>query len=71
MPISSMGSLSEASSSSAGRSAATGADDVALLAVEAADEEELRSNFGEDPWAMSGVLRVKEVRAWTLWLDGR
>jgi uncharacterized protein len=47
------------------------ADDVALLAVEAADEDELRSIFGEDPWATASVLRVKEVRSWTLWLDGR
>jgi hypothetical protein len=46
-------------------------EEVALLAVEAADEEELRSTFGEDPWATSGVLRIKEVRAWTIWLDGR
>jgi uncharacterized protein len=45
--------------------------DVALLAVEAADEEELRSLFGKDPWASSGVLRIKEVRTWILWLDGR
>jgi hypothetical protein len=46
-------------------------DEVALLAVEAADEKELQSIFDEDPWARSGVLRVKEVRVWTLWLDGR
>ena len=46
-------------------------DEVALLAVEATDEKELRSVFGEDPWAASGVLRIKEVRAWTLWLDSR
>ena len=48
-----------------------GGGDVALLAVEAAHEEELRSIFGDDPWATSGVLRIKEVRAWTLWLDCR
>jgi uncharacterized protein YciI len=48
-----------------------GGDDVALLAVEAADEDELRSTFGDDPWATNGVLLIKEVRAWTLWLDGR
>jgi uncharacterized protein YciI len=46
-------------------------EDVALLAVDVADEEELRSIFSEDPWATSGVLRIKEARAWTLWLDGR
>src|SRR2546429_719089 len=43
-------------------------DEVALLAVEAADEKELRSIFDEDPWASSGVLRIKEGRAWNLWL---
>jgi uncharacterized protein len=46
-------------------------EEVALLAVDAADEQELRSIFSSDPWAMSGVLRVREVRSWTLWLDGR
>ena len=45
--------------------------DVALLAVEAADEQELRSTFAEDPWARTGILSIKEVRAWTIWLDGR
>lgn len=49
----------------------TDGDEVALLAVEAANEEELRSTFAEDPWAASGVLTIKEVRAWTIWLDGR
>jgi uncharacterized protein YciI len=46
-------------------------DEVALLAVETADEHALRSTFDDDPWARSGILRLKEVRAWTIWLDGR
>ena len=46
-------------------------DEVALLAVRAADESEVRATFGADPWATSGVLRVKDVRSWTIWLDGR
>lgn len=46
-------------------------DEVALLAVEAADEHELRSTFAQDPWAMSAILRIKEIRTWTIWLDGR
>jgi uncharacterized protein YciI len=46
-------------------------DDVALLVAEAGDEEELRSILGEDPWATTEVLRLKDVRFWTLWLDGR
>jgi uncharacterized protein YciI len=47
------------------------ADDIALLAVESADETELRSVFDEDPWIVHGVFRLKDVRPWTLWLDGR
>ena len=35
--------------------ASTGEDEVALLAVEAADEHELRSIFGGDPWAANGI----------------
>ena len=46
-------------------------EDVALLAVNAADEQELRSVFSADPWAATGVLRIKEVRPWALWLDSR
>jgi uncharacterized protein YciI len=46
-------------------------EDVALMAVEAANETELRSVLGADPWAANGVLRVKEVRPWTVWLDSR
>jgi uncharacterized protein YciI len=46
-------------------------EDVALLAINAADEAELRSIFRADPWAANGVLRIKEVRPWTLWLDSR
>ncbi len=46
-------------------------DDIALLAVEAPDETELRSIFSDDPWTVSGVFRIKEVRPWTLWLDSR
>jgi len=46
-------------------------DDIALLAVEATDEEALRSIFDADPWTVHQVFRIKRVRAWTLWLDGR
>jgi uncharacterized protein YciI len=49
-----------------------GADEeIALLAVESADERELRSVFAEDPWVLNEVIRLKEVRPWTVWLDGR
>lgn len=46
-------------------------DDIALLAVEATDERQLRSIFLEDPWSVVGVFRIKEVRSWTWWLDVR
>lgn len=45
--------------------------DIALLAVESADETLLRSTFDDDPWIIHRVFRIKEVRPWTLWLDGR
>lgn len=47
------------------------ADEVALLAMQAADPDEVRSIFSADPWVVSGILRVKEVRHWRLWLDSR
>ncbi len=46
-------------------------DDIALLAVEAPDEEALRSIFDADPWIVHHVFRLKRVQAWTVWLDGR
>ena len=45
--------------------------DIALLAVEAADEDALRAAFDDDPWTVRQVFRIKQVRAWTVWLDGR
>jgi uncharacterized protein YciI len=46
-------------------------EDIALLAVEADDEDAVRSIFDADPWTVHRVFRIKQVRAWTLWLDGR
>jgi uncharacterized protein len=46
-------------------------EDIALLAVEAPDEDAARAIFDADPWTVHGVFRVKDVRAWSLWLDGR
>jgi uncharacterized protein len=46
-------------------------EDIALLAVEAPDEGTLRSIFDADPWTVHQVFKLKTVRAWTLWLDGR
>jgi uncharacterized protein YciI len=46
-------------------------DDIALLAIEAADEDALRSIFDADPWTVHRVFLIKRVRVWSLWLDGR
>ena len=46
-------------------------EDIALLAVEAPDEATLRSLFDPDPWIEHQVFRLKAVRPWTIWLDGR
>ena len=46
-------------------------DDIALLAVEAADESAVYAVFDADPWRVHQVFRIKSVWPWTLWLDGR
>jgi uncharacterized protein YciI len=46
-------------------------EDIALLAVEAADENAAQSVFDADPWTVHQVFRIKDVRRWTLWLDSR
>lgn len=46
-------------------------EDIALMAVVAADEGTVQSIFEADPWVEHQVFRIKTVRAWSLWLDGR
>ena len=46
-------------------------EDLALLAVEAADENAVRSVFDADPWTVHQVFRIKQIWPWSLWLDGR
>lgn len=46
-------------------------DVVALLLVKGTDEHEVRGAFARDPWADAGILGVKAVFPWTLWLDSR
>jgi uncharacterized protein len=46
-------------------------DDIALMAVQAADEAAARAAFAADPWAVHGIFRLKDVRRWMIWLDGR
>jgi uncharacterized protein YciI len=42
-----------------------------LVAVEAADEDEVRARLAEDPWEPLGILRIERLEPWSLWLDGR
>lgn len=46
-------------------------EDIALMAVEADDEDAVLSIFAADPWTVHRVFRLKSVRPWSLWLDGR
>jgi uncharacterized protein YciI len=46
-------------------------EDIALLAVAADDEAAARAAFDADPWISHGIFRLKDVRRWTIWLDGR
>jgi hypothetical protein len=41
-----------------------------LVVVDAADEDDLRATFAQDPWA-DRILRIGRIQPWTLWLDSR
>ena len=45
-----------------------GPTDLVLLAVEAADEPDVRARLATDPWAAPGVMTVASVEPWSLWL---
>jgi uncharacterized protein YciI len=42
-----------------------------LHVVEAADENQIRARFADDPWASAGLLQIGTIEPWALWLDGR
>jgi uncharacterized protein YciI len=46
-------------------------DREVLLIVEAASEEAVIERLAEDPWALSGMLRVVSIEGWTVLLDSR
>jgi uncharacterized protein YciI len=48
-----------------------GDGDRTLHAVEAADEGEVRTSLGADPWAAAGLLEIGSIEPWALWLDSR
>ncbi len=43
--------------------------DEAFLVVDAKDEDDVRTRLAHDPWA-DGVLSIRSVRPWTIWLRG-
>jgi uncharacterized protein YciI len=49
----------------------SGDNDIALLAVSASSAAEVQTVFSRDPWTLNGVFRIKDVRSWEWWLDGR
>lgn len=48
-----------------------GPGDEVLLAWQANDAAHVERQLAGDPWLVSGVLRIGEIRPWTIWLDGR
>jgi uncharacterized protein YciI len=42
-----------------------------LHIVEAPDEDLIRHRLAQDPWAVTGLLKVGWIRPWALWLDFR
>jgi uncharacterized protein YciI len=42
---------------------------IGLIAVRAADEASVVSVFADDPWVKAGILQLKEIRPWRIWLD--
>jgi uncharacterized protein YciI len=42
-----------------------------MLVIEATDEDEVKQQLGEDPWAQMGLLQIGSLQPWTIWLDGR
>jgi uncharacterized protein YciI len=41
----------------------------AMHAVNASDEDEVRSKFGLDPWSKSGHLETRSILRWTILLE--
>jgi hypothetical protein len=48
-----------------------GQGERALLAVAAADEQEIRVRLAGDPWAPAGLLHIGAIEPWQFWLDSR
>lgn len=48
-----------------------GTGEHVLLAVEAADEQEIADRLARDPWLESAQLLIGQIQPWIIWLDGR
>ena len=46
-------------------------DVVALVAMELPEASSVHEIFADDPWVRSGVLSVKDIRPWRIWLRPR
>jgi uncharacterized protein YciI len=42
-----------------------------LHAVDAVDQQAIRTRLAHDPWAQAGLLAIGTIESWALWLDGR
>ena len=43
----------------------------ALLIVEAADEADVRRRLADDPWTISGQLRITSVEPWNVFVGAQ
>ena len=41
----------------------------ALLVVDAPDEDAITSTFKNDPWIKAGILEIKSIQRWTIFLE--
>ena len=46
-----------------------GDGDDALLVIDAPDEDAILSTLKEDPWSKSGILKVRSIQRWTIFLE--
>lgn len=49
----------------------TGLPSGALLIVNAHDENEVRENLKNDPWFERGILTLKSINRWEIFIDAR
>jgi uncharacterized protein YciI len=48
-----------------------GDGDDALLIVDAPDKEAINSRFKNDPWIKAGILEIKTIQRWTIFLEAK